>query len=131
MSADEDGTVRHPIDVATGTLIEDVWARWQAWDPVRMAPQHADALRSLKAIWIDGGTRDEWFLDLGATAFRDALLDAGLPGERMRFELFPAAHGGIDYRYPLALARLAERRAPCRRPKRRRGATPSRRGGRR
>jgi hypothetical protein len=35
-SADEDGTVCLPYDPATGELIQEVWARWQAWDPVRM-----------------------------------------------------------------------------------------------
>jgi hypothetical protein len=69
-------------------------------------------VRTLRAAWIDAGTRDEWYLDLGATAFRDALLGAGLDADRIRFELFPAAHGGIDYRYPLGLAWLTERLAP-------------------
>jgi hypothetical protein len=27
----------------------------------------------------------------------------------VRFELFDASHGGIDYRYPLSLAWLAQR----------------------
>jgi S-formylglutathione hydrolase FrmB len=110
-SADEDGTVHLPFDTATGAMIPEVWERWLAYDPVRIAAARPEAARGLKAVWIDAGTRDEWYLDLGATAFRDALLAAGLPGERMRFELFPAAHGGIDYRYPLALAWLAERLA--------------------
>lgn len=111
-SAEEDGTVHLPFDTATGALIPEVWDRWLAYDPVRIAAARPEAARGLNAVWIDAGTRDEWFLDLGATAFRDALLAAGLPGERMRFELFPATHGGIDYRYPLALAWLAQRITP-------------------
>ena len=47
-STDADGTVRLPFDVATGRLIPEVWERWLAWDPVRMAAGHADALRGLK-----------------------------------------------------------------------------------
>lgn len=95
----------------TGVLKPDVWDRWLAWDPVRMAPAHAETLRSLDSVWIDAGTRDEWFLDLGAAAFRDELLKAGLPEDRLHFELFDAGHGGIDYRYPPALKWLAERLA--------------------
>jgi hypothetical protein len=34
-SADEDGTVHLPFDLQTGRLVDDVWARWLAWDPVR------------------------------------------------------------------------------------------------
>jgi hypothetical protein len=62
-------------------------------------------------MWIDAGTRDEWFLDLGAEAFHAQLEDAGVPAERIHFELFDAGHGGIDYRYPLALSWLAHRLA--------------------
>ena len=38
-------------------LMPEVWERWLAWDPVRMVPGHADALRSMRAIYIDAGTR--------------------------------------------------------------------------
>jgi S-formylglutathione hydrolase FrmB len=108
-SAREDGTPELPFDPRTGVVRPSVWQRWLDWDPVRMAPRYAGALRSLRAVWLDAGTRDEWFLDLGAEAFREALLAAGLPEQRVHFELFDAGHGGIDYRYPLALAWLCHR----------------------
>lgn len=103
----DDGTPELPFDPSTGVLQADQWQRWLGWDPVRMAPSYADELRGLRSIWIDAGTRDEWFLDLGATAFRDALLGLGVAPATMRFELFDATHMGIDYRYPLSLAHLA------------------------
>ncbi|MDQ3822802.1 MAG: alpha/beta hydrolase-fold protein [Actinomycetota bacterium] len=109
-SADEDGTVRLPFDPETGELVDEVWQRWLAWDPVRMAARHADALRSLKAIYIDAGTRDEWYLDVGAVAFRRALEEIGVTD--VFFELYDAGHGGIDYRYPIGLKYLAERLSP-------------------
>ena len=62
----------------------------------------------MRAIWIDAGTRDEYFLDLGAEAFRR---DVAARRADVRFELFDAKHGGIEYRYPLAIAWLAERLA--------------------
>jgi hypothetical protein len=108
-SADDDGTVRLPFDLHTGRLDEDVWARWLAWDPVRMVPEHADALRGLRAIYLDGGTRDEWYLELGALAFRDALAEVGVTD--VACEVFDATHMAIDYRYPQGLAYLAERLA--------------------
>jgi hypothetical protein len=106
-STDPDGTVHLPFDPATGRLIDDVWQRWLAVDPVRMVPIHADAVRSMRAIYIDAGTHDEWFLDLGAEAYRRALADAGVTD--VKFELFDAGHGGIEYRYPIAVLYLAER----------------------
>lgn len=110
-SADTDGTVQLPFDLATGRSRDEVWERWLAWDPVRMAaqPAYAEALRSLRAVWVDAGSRDEYHLDLGATVFRDAVLEAGLPEQRLHFELFEAGHGAIEYRYPLALSWLLER----------------------
>ena len=109
-SAEEDGSVTLPFDTATGQLVDDVWQRWLAWDPVRMVPEHADALRGMKAIYIDAGTRDEWYLDLGAEGFRRALADIGVTD--VFFELFDAGHMAIEYRYPIALRYLAERLAP-------------------
>src|SRR5947207_1026008 len=108
-SAEPDGTVELPFDPHTGVLRPEVWQRWLDWDPVRMVPRYAAELRSLRAIWIDAGTRDDYFLDLGAEAFRAALREAGVPGEVIRFELFDATHAGIDYRYPLSLAWLCQR----------------------
>jgi len=111
-SAEPDGTVELPFDPHTGVLRPRVWQRWLDWDPVRMVPRYATALRSLRAVWIDAGTRDEWFLDVGAEAFRAALREAGVPDEVIRFELFEAGHMAIDYRYPLSLAWLCQRIAP-------------------
>ncbi len=110
-SAAPDGSPQLPFNPRTGALIPEVWQRWLEWDPVRMVEPYADAIRSLRAVWIDAGTRDEWFLDLGATAFRDEIVRVGLPHDRIQFELFDAGHGGIDYRYPLALTWLSHRLA--------------------
>jgi hypothetical protein len=96
-----------PFDVATGELKPEVWERWLAWDPVRMVGRHADALRGLRAIYIDCGRRDEYYLDLGAEAFRRELERIGVT--EVFFELFDGGHGAIEYRYPLALRYLAER----------------------
>jgi hypothetical protein len=106
-STDDDGTVQLPYDTDTGELRQEVWERWLAWDPVRMARQRADALRSLRAIYIDCGKRDQFFLDLGAEAFRRELEAAGVTD--YFFELFDATHSGIEYRYPGGVAYLAER----------------------
>jgi S-formylglutathione hydrolase FrmB len=109
-SADDDGTVRLPFDPATGELIPAVWERWLEKDPVRMVPKHADAARGLRAVYIDAGNKDEWYLDLGAEAFRRALAEVGVTD--VFFEIFDATHMGIEYRYPLGIKYLAERLSP-------------------
>jgi S-formylglutathione hydrolase FrmB len=102
-SADEDGTVRLPFDVETGRLDDEVWARWLAWDPVRMVPRYADAMRSMRAIWLDAGNRDEFFLDNGTVAVAKELESLGV---EHTLELFDGTHMSIGYRYPTALAFL-------------------------
>jgi hypothetical protein len=74
-----------------------------------MVPRYASAVRGLRAIWIDAGRADDFFLDLGAEAFRAALAEAGVADEVVRFELFEGTHAAIEYRYPLALAWLCQR----------------------
>jgi S-formylglutathione hydrolase FrmB len=107
-SAEPDGTVTLPFEPSTGRFRDEVWRRWLELDPVRMAGPHAEALRSLRGIYLDAGKRDEYYLDLGASAFA-AELDA--LGVGYTFELFDAGHMSIEYRYPQALAFLAERLA--------------------
>ena len=109
-SANDDGTVDLPFDPATGQLRDDVWERWLAWDPVRMVDRYADALRGLRAVYLDSGKRDQFYLDLGADAFRRALEAVGVTD--VFFELFDGTHSSIEYRYPIALRYLAERLQP-------------------
>lgn len=106
-SADEDGTVQLPFEVESGRLRPDVWERWLARDPVRMAPRHAGALCSMRAIYLDAGNRDEHHLDLGAEAFHRELVRIGVTS--VRYELFAGGHSGNQHRYPLSLRFLAER----------------------
>ena len=110
-SADPDGTPILPFEPGSGRLRDDVWARWLNWDPVRMVSRYTSALRGLRAIWIDAGTRDQWYLELGAIAFRDAMADIGVTD--VYFELFDGTHSAIDYRYPQSLTYLATRLAPA------------------
>ena len=93
-----------PFELDTGRIIDERWARWLALDPVRMVPQHAEALRSMRRIYLDAGRGDEWYLDLGATAVASELEAIGAAHT---LELFDGKHGGIAYRYPRALRELA------------------------
>jgi S-formylglutathione hydrolase FrmB len=107
-----DGRIDLPFRVETGELVPDVWERWLEWDPVRLARQRPEALRSARAIWIDAGRNDEYHLDLGATAFHEAVREAGADESAVRFELFEGGHRGTSWRLPLSLAFLAERLGP-------------------
>ncbi len=111
-SAEPDGAVQLPFEPLTGRVIPETWDRWLAWDPVRMAASHAEALRGLRAVWIDAGRSDDFYLDLGAEAFRAELAALGIAKDRLRYELFDGTHTGIDWRYPEAVGWLADRLSP-------------------
>jgi hypothetical protein len=92
-----------PMEIETGRIVDDVWARWLELDPVRMAPRHADALKSMRRIYLDAGRSDEWFLDLGAQAFARELDQLGVA---YTLDLFDGTHMGLTYRYPGAVREL-------------------------
>jgi hypothetical protein len=106
---DTPGAVRLPFDVTTGRLDDEVWAQWLEFDPVRMAPRHAEALVSMRRIYLDAGKRDDFYLDLGAQAFAQELDKIGA---QYTLELFDGTHGGISYRYPGAIRELLLALAP-------------------
>ena len=92
-----------PFDQRTGELIDAVWQRWRACDPVNMVAKHADALRSLSLLYLDAGTRDEWYLDAGQRIFASRLRDHGIPHT---LEEFDGGHMNIDYRIADSLRRI-------------------------
>ncbi len=105
-SARPDGTPELPFYPVTGVLREAAWRRWLAHDPVRMIPERIDAIRSLLGVYLEGGRRDEFHLDVGAGALAAAFRAQGQ--KRVRLELFEAGHGRIEYRYPIGVRYLAE-----------------------
>jgi enterochelin esterase-like enzyme len=92
-----------PFEISTGRLVDEVWQLWLEHDPVRMAPNHADALRGMKRIVLEAGNRDEYFLDLAAQAFARELTALRVDHT---LELFEGAHGGMSWRYPGAVREL-------------------------
>jgi enterochelin esterase-like enzyme len=93
-----------PFDLHTCELREEIWARWLAWDPVRMVDRYADALRSLRLLFIDCGNRDEHALHYGARQLVRKLQALGIPYEH---EEFDDGHRDTDYRYDVSLPKLA------------------------
>jgi len=92
-----------PVDLHTGKLIEERWANWLRWDPVRMIPNHLAALRSLKLLYVDCGDRDQYHLHYGARQMRDALTRGRV---KHVYEEFPDNHSAIGYRMDVSLPQL-------------------------
>jgi len=94
-----------PCDLDTGAFREDVWQRWRAFDPLVMLDTREDALRALRLLFIDCGTRDEFHLHHGARAFTRELTRRGITHV---YEEFDDGHMSITYRYDTSLPRLAK-----------------------
>ena len=93
-----------PFDLATGLPRDDVWRRWLEHDPLRRLPAHADAMRSMRLLWLDCGKRDEYHLHHGARAFSRELSRLGIAHVH---EEFDDGHMNVQYRYDRSLPALA------------------------
>lgn len=100
-----------PIDMETGELIDSVWQRWLAWDPVRMIdrPQYIEAYRQMNYVYIDCGLWDELNFPVGTRIMSKKLNAAGIAHD---FELFPDGHIDVPYRWDVSLPRLAKAMSP-------------------
>jgi S-formylglutathione hydrolase FrmB len=94
-----------PFDLQTGELDDAVWRRFKAWDPVELVAAHAAALRRMRLVYLDAGTRDEWALDLGARILVARLRALGI---EVHHEEFDDGHMNTAYRYDVSLPMLAE-----------------------
>jgi enterochelin esterase family protein len=92
-----------PFDLATALPRPDVWDRWLAHDPLTMLPAHVGALRGMRLVWIDCGTRDEYHLHHGARALHAALERASVAHA---YEEFDDGHMNVAYRYDKSLPAL-------------------------
>ena len=96
--------IRLPVDPDTCEIIEERWANWLSWDPVRMAEKHADALKSLKMLWIECGNADQYNLVYGARRMHRELERLEVPHI---YEEFDDNLSSVDYRLDRCLPALA------------------------
>lgn len=94
-----------PFDMETGEIRQDIWARWLEHDPVQLVEKYAENLKSLKLLYIDAGTRDEFALDLGARILCKKLKDFDVPHIH---EEFDDGHMNISYRYNRSLELISQ-----------------------
>jgi S-formylglutathione hydrolase FrmB len=94
-----------PFDEHTGEWNKDVWARWKVWDPIARVNEYADALRSMRLLYVECGSRDEFNLQFGARTFCARLARAGVP---YQYEEFEDGHLNAQYRYDASLSALGK-----------------------
>lgn len=93
-----------PVDLRTGALRPDVWARWLAFDPVEIVEQYAAALKSLRLLYFDCGRFDEYNLLYGARMFTEKLRAIKIPFQYKEYE---GSHRYMKHRYDVSFAAIS------------------------
>ncbi len=94
-----------PFDLETGEIRAEIWEKWLENDPVRLVEKSVENLKSLKLLFIDAGTRDEFYLDIGAKILCDKLKKHKIPHIH---EEFDDGHFNISYRQNRSLELISE-----------------------
>lgn len=94
-----------PFDLETGEIRREIWEKWLAHDPVRLVEKSVENLKSLKLLYIDAGTKDEFALDLGARVLVERLKKQGISHIH---EEFDDGHFNISYRQNRSLEVISE-----------------------
>ena len=95
-----------PFDPVTARLDDAVWQRWLAFDPVNYQRDSLDALNRLRALWVDAGNRDQYYIHYGTREFAARLSAAGVDHQHVEFD---GNHSGMDWRLDHSLPWLLER----------------------
>jgi S-formylglutathione hydrolase FrmB len=100
-----------PISIRNGEIIEHVWQRWLAHDPLnRLDDQQViDRLGRLKTMYLDCGNRDQYFLQYGARQFSAKAERLGI---KHTYAEFDDNHSGTSYRFDESLPKLLAVIAP-------------------
>lgn len=94
--------IRLPVDPETCARDPARWARWLAHDPLELIarPESLASLRKLRGLWLDVGSRDEYFIHFGTRALVHELQAARIDHV---FEEHPGNHSGVSDRLDLSL----------------------------
>ena len=94
-----------PFDPITGAVHYEVLQRWGAWDPLQQVldPARVEALRGLRLLYLDAGSRDEYLLHLGARRLAQRLTALAVPHT---YEEFVGSHRSLSRRYEVSLPRV-------------------------
>jgi S-formylglutathione hydrolase FrmB len=96
--------MRLPVTSDTCEVIPERWANWLAHDPVVKLERQWEGLKTLKALYIDCGTADQYNLVYGARRFHRRAEELGVAH---RYEEFDDNHSSVDYRMDESLPFLA------------------------
>jgi len=95
-----------PVAHPSGELIQEVWDRWLAFNPVINVHDRLDNLRKVSGILLDAGSNDDYNLHWGHRLLSHYLDEAGISHEHRENT---GNHGGrAPERYQVALQWLSQ-----------------------
>ncbi len=97
--------IQLPFDLHTCELDDARWSQWLSHDPLNLLESHVVQLNSLKMLYIDVGSRDQYNIQYGTRAFIRRLEKLGI---EHHFEEFDGTHSGMDWRLDISLPKLAK-----------------------
>ncbi|MEM7055132.1 MAG: alpha/beta hydrolase-fold protein, partial [Pseudomonadota bacterium] len=97
---DQPMNVQLPFDLQTCVLNEEIWQQWRGFDPVNYGAQALEQLAALQGLWLDAGSRDQYFIHYGTRELHQKLDTAGISHH---FEEFDGNHSGMDWRFDRSL----------------------------
>ena len=84
------------FDIKSGAILENIWEKYLAWDPIRMIDKYADALRTLKWLHLVAGSQDEHALQLGHRQIANNLDKLNI---KHQINEFVGGHTGQSWRF--------------------------------
>ncbi len=96
---------RLPYNLETAELLPARWRAWQKHDPVNLVQRYRQNLKSLRGIYLDCGSRDQYHIHYGSRLLSKRLATAGI---RHSYEEFDDNHSDIDYRMEVSLPFLSK-----------------------
>lgn len=95
---------RLPFNLETGEVIPERWKNWRENDPVNLVTKYRDNLKSLRGIYVDCGSRDQYHIQYGSRILSKRLHQARIAHT---YEEFDDTHSDIDYRMDVSLPFLS------------------------
>ena len=97
--------IQLPFDLHTCELDQQRWKQWLRHDPLNLLEKHTAQLSSLKLLYIDVGTRDQYNIQYGTRSFIRRLEKLAIGHH---YEEFDGTHSGMDWRLDISLPMLAK-----------------------
>jgi enterochelin esterase-like enzyme len=91
---------RLPFNLETGEVLPERWKKWRDNDPVNLVTRYRDNLKSLRGIYVDCGSRDQYHIQYGSRILSKRLQQARI---KHVYEEFDDNHSDIDYRMDVSL----------------------------